>query len=506
MAKHSFSAYRDLIGQTAGPTDATSSRVRIVREGTPRLDGCYVLYWMQMAMRTTENHALESAVRAANQLDLPLLVYQGLNPDYPGANDRVHTFILESARDVARDLAARGIPYRFHLRSKRSGEEAVAAQLALDAACAFVDDFPAFILPRVTEGFVRRTADSAMPITAVDSNGLVPLAEIPDRQYAAHTIRPRLHARIPDHLVALPESSLTRRHVPALPVPEDLFVDLASMDDAGLADLVAECEIDHSVLPSLVYAGGSGQARARLDRFLDSGLAGYAQASRDPGRAATSSLSPYLHFGCISSLEIVRAALAAEGDAESTDAFLEQVVVRRELAYNFCRYTPVDEHTTLDALPDWARATLEEHASDERQYLYSPEELEAAATHDEVWNAAQRELVSTGTFHGYLRMLWGKNVIRWTRSYREAQDFMVRMHHKYALDGRNPNTYASILWCYGLHDRAFQQTPVLGKLRPLKSSATRRKFDLDPYFERVAHEVERRGMAILESGRPSDTA
>ena len=138
------------------------------------------------------------------------------------------------------------------------------------------------------------------------------------------------------------------------------------------------------------------------------------------------------------------------------------------------------------------------HAGDDRDYCYSPEELEGGRTHDEIWNAAQRELVATGTFHGYLRMLWGKNVIRWTGSYERAQDFMVRMHHRYALDGRNPNTYASILWCFGLHDRAFREMPVLGKLRPLNSSNTRRKFDLDPYMECVNREVEARKMPILD--------
>jgi deoxyribodipyrimidine photo-lyase len=209
-----------------------------------------------------------------------------------------------------------------------------------------------------------------------------------------------------------------------------------------------------------------------------------------------------MHFGCLSTLEVVRQVLLAEAKDESTDAFLEELVVRRELSYNFCHYTPTEDHASLAALPDWVKKTLSEHAPDERNPTYTAEQLEAARTHDEIWNAAQRELVSTGTFQGYLRMLWGKNIIRWTDTYEQAQEFMIRMHHRYALDGRNPNTYASILWCFGLHDRAFQEQAVLGKLRPLNSSNTGRKFDLEPYFKMVQTAVDERAMPIL-SDSPS---
>lgn len=499
MTTYGFTGYRGLIERAPVAENPDVSRVRLLRAGDPDPGGAYVLYWMQMCLRGAENLALDQAIRTANRLDLPLLVYQGLNPDYPEANARIHTFILECARDVARDLCERGIPYRFHLRRSRSGpERPVAADLARAAAYLFVDDFPAFILPGVTQGLVDRLANTAVPVAAVDGNGLVPLREIPGRQYAAYTIRPRLHGRIPEHLVPKAAPVLKRRTLPELPVPGDQFVDPAGLNDTELARLVTECDVDQSVLPSLVFSGGRRAAQERLESFVATALEDYAGSSRDPGRAATSGLSPYLHFGCLSTREIVRATLSAGASAESTDAFLEQVVVRRELAYNFCHHTATAEHTTLEALPDWARKTLAEHAADDRAYRYSPEELEAARTHDEIWNAAQRELVATGAFHGYLRMLWGKNVIRWTESYEQAQDFMVRMHHRYALDGRNPNTYASILWCFGLHDRAFREMPVLGKLRPLNSANTARKFDLDPYLKHVNSEVERRRMPVLE--------
>ncbi|MDH3298747.1 MAG: deoxyribodipyrimidine photo-lyase [Gemmatimonadota bacterium] len=500
MPKFGFTPYRDLV-RGGAPTEDDSSaaaRVRTLRGGSPNPRGSYVLYWMQMFLRGAENAALDEAVRRANELGLPLVVYQGLNPNYPEANDRTHTFILECARDVSRDLAARGITYRFHLRRSRSeSAQSIVSELARAAASVVVDDFPAFILPRMTQSLVRRTEESGVPIHAVDANGLVPLADIPDRQYAAYTIRPRLHARIPEYLLPLPSPEPANRTPAVLPIPENRFENLVAREDSDLATLVAECDIDHSVLPSLLCQGGRREGRTRLESFIDASLPAYAKYGNDPGRAVTSGLSAYLHFGCLSTGEIVRDVLRSSADDEASDAFLEQVVIRRELAFNFCRYTPVSRHANLEALPDWARKTLSEHASDERSPRYSLEQLEAARTHDEIWNAAQRELVATGTFHGYLRMLWGKNVIRWTETYEEAQSFMVRMHHRYALDGRSPNTYASILWCFGLHDRAFREMPVLGKLRPLNSSSTRRKFNLDPYFRRVAAAAGARNMPVL---------
>jgi len=489
VASYGFTIYRDAVreGTPTGDDSSRAARVRTLRGGEPRRDGAYVLYWMQMYLRGSANAALDEAIRRANGLGLPLLVYQGLNPDYPEANDRIHTFILECARDVARELAERGIAYRFHLRRSAAGDpEPVAARLAAGAACVVVDDFPAFVLPRLTRALVEWTADSGVPVHAVDANGLVPLGAIPDRQYAAYTIRPRLHARIPEFLVPGPEAELTNPAAPDLPAADDRFIDPGGLSDEDVAELVADCAIDHGVEPSPRYAGGHQQALRRLAEFIDERLDDYAEHRNDPGRQATSDLSPYLHFGCLSTGEIVRKVLTVGARDESVDAFLEELVIRRELAYNFCRYTPVAEHTSLEALPDWARKTLAEHAADERRKTYSARELEAGETGDELWNAAQLELVLTGTFHGYLRMLWGKNVIRWTPSYEAAQAFMVRMHHRYALDGRNPNTYANILWCFGLHDRAFKEGPVLGKLRPLKSSSTRRKFDVQPYLDRVA--------------------
>lgn len=508
MARFSFTPYRTAVrdGSPTGDEQSRAARVRVLRAADPA-PGAYVLYWMQMYLRGSENAALDEAIRRANAIGLPLVVYQGLNPDYPEANDRIHSFILECARDVADELAGRGIAFHFHLRrSAREPRKAIAADLAKEAALVIVDDFPAFVLPDMTDGMLDRTAGCGVPVIAVDANGLVPLGVIADRQYAAYTIRPRLHRRIPEYLVPEPSPNLRVAAPPELPVADDLFEALAGAGDAEIRRLVAECGIDHTVPPSPRFPGGRREALTRLERFVEHRLDRYAEDRSDPGREGTSGLSPYLHFGCLSTAEIVTRVLDAEADDESVDDFLEELVVRRELAYNFCRHTPPADQSTLSPLPDWAGKTLAEHAGDQRDPCYSAQELEQARTHDTLWNAAQAELVATGTFQGYLRMLWGKNVIRWTPSYEAAQAFMLRMHHRYSLDGRNPNTYANILWCFGLHDRAFKEQEVLGKLRPLKTASTRRKFNVEPYLERVWTAVEQAEMPVLRSARLEEQA
>jgi len=500
VADYSFLPLREMDlprppeGWTGG-WDPASRRRRWLRRAEPRSDGEYVLYWMQMFQRHRSNPALEEAIRRADELGLPVVVYQGLNADYPGASARLHRFVLESARDVAAGLEERGIPYVFYLRREGDRRDA-AAEMIRASALTVVDDFPAFILPEMTRRALAHTADAGVPVMAVDACGVVPMAEIEGRQYAAYTIRPRIHRRLPSFLCPVEEREPAVEARPAsLPV-EDIGPELASAADGDLDAWIDAAGVDRSVEPSLRYRGGREAGLERLDAFVEDGLAHYADRARDPGAAVTSGLSPYLHFGCVSEREVALRVLAETGAPDaSVDAFLEQLVVRRELAFNFCRHA--DEHTTLDVLPDWARTTLAEHADDPRDPLYDRDTLETADTHDGVWNAAQRELVATGTIHGYVRMLWGKQIIRWTESYEEALDVMIDFHDRYALDGRDPNTYANVLWCFGLHDRAFRETPILGKTRPMSSERTRKKFDLDPYFQRVEEWVAERDPAVL---------
>lgn len=468
------------------PFDPRERRRRWLRGGDPVPGGDYVLYWMQMYKRTRSNVALDEAARRARELGLPLVVYEGLNPDYPGANRRIHRFVLECARDTARELARRGVPYVFGLRRSADGRRRPAVELVRGSALTVVDDYPAFVLPGVTRRAVELTAGVGTPVLAVDDNGVVPLDEMGKRHYAARTIRPRIHERLPAYLHRADTLDLGAvAGAPPLPVGRGEAEELAEAADADLASLVAACDVDRDVPPSRRFPGGREAGLERLRRFVEERLADYGERSSDPGAGVESGLSPYLHFGCLSAREVALEVLAADAPDASVDAFLEQLVVRRELAFNFCRFTPLEDHASLEVLPDWARNTLAEHADDERERVYAREKLERAATHDEVWNAAQRELRATGKIHNYMRMLWGKKILTWTESYKDALQLMLEMHDRWALDGRDPATYANVLWCFGLHDRAFGERPVFGKLRPMTSESTRRKHDVEGYLRRV---------------------
>src|SRR5690606_13790706 len=252
----------------------------------------------------------------------------------------------------------------------------------------------------------------------------------------------------------------------------------------NIAALVAQCDIDHSVKPSKIYRGGTAAGRERLKKFTDEILPNYAATRNKPEIDGSSRLSAYLHFGFLSALEVALAVQEADAPEESKDAFLEELIVRRELAFNMTRHNP--HYDSLAALPAWVHKTMREHYNDEREVVYSLDDLENARTHDELWNAAQLEMVKTGEMHNYVRMLWGKNVIAWSRSYEEAFETLVDLNNKYCLDGRDPNSYAGILWCFGKHDRPWMERPVFGTIRYMTSRSTGKKFNSAKYIEWVA--------------------
>jgi deoxyribodipyrimidine photo-lyase len=258
------------------------------------------------------------------------------------------------------------------------------------------------------------------------------------------------------------------------------------VEPATIPKLVASCDIDHSVPPSLTHSGGRLAALTHLDHFLANSLRRYGAERNNPSAHATSGLSPYLRYGIISSLEI---ALSVEsyGRAHNipVDEFLEELIVRRELAFNFARYS--EDPASLTNLPDWARNTLAEHDADPREPCYSREQFEHAQTHDPLWNATQMEMRLRGKIHGYYRMYWGKKIIEWARSHQEALDTMIYIHDRYALDGRDPNTYAGILWCFGLHDRPWRKRPVFGSIRFMSFDGMKRKTDIESYIQEIRY-------------------
>jgi deoxyribodipyrimidine photo-lyase len=340
----------------------------------------------------------------------------------------------------------------------------------------------------VTDDCLRATPRLDVQLHAVDSSCIVPMGKIPGRSYAAYSIRPKIHRMLPEFLRAVPAVSLRR------PCRET-FGDLHTEVTAGnVADLVSSCDIDHSIRPSCTFRGGRDAAKKTLRRFLDERLRRYASDKNEPSAHATSDLSPYLHYGHISSLEV---ALAVKEHASRhkliAEEFLEELIVRRELAFNFRRYT--DHYDTLEALPDWARKTIAGHLRDKRDPVYTREQFETAGTHDDLWNATQNELRLRGKIHGYYRMFWGKKILEWSADAGEALGTMLYLHDRYALDGDDPNTYANILWCFGLHDRPWPERPIYGTIRSMVRSGMERKTNVNAYIREIEY-LERTGKEL----------
>jgi deoxyribodipyrimidine photo-lyase len=415
-----------------------SSRVTTLNDASENTKSRYVLYWMQMFKRASHNYALNFAIQMANERRLPLVVYEGLTYSYPWSSDRFHTFVLEGVAEKQAEFAERGIRYIFYLQRNKRDPRNTVAQLAREAALVVTDDYPCFIIPRHNE----RISQLTLPVYAVDANGMVPLSALPKEEYAAYTIRPKINCLLPD----LPRVINTPHvNVPKPELEVDCPETIVTADN--ITGLVSECDIDHLVKPSDRYRGGTKAARRRLDHFVQHILPHYDKTQKEPSIDGVSRLSPYLHFGFISIQEIVAAVEQATAPKVAEDAFLEQAIVRRELSFNFTRHNP--HYDSLQSLPDWALQTMRDHADDARPELLDAERIEAAETYDELWNAAQRELLTTGHLHNYVRMLWGKRVIEWQRSYEMAFELLVHLNNKYALDGRDPNSYAGILWCFG---------------------------------------------------------
>ncbi len=440
----------------------------------PSPSGDFVLYWMQVTHRAHDNQALNYAVEQANALGVPVVVYHGLRHDYPWANDRLHTFILEGVRDLVAAFAARGIAYGFHLDRRTPddpGEHASPlVSLAERSRLVVTDWFPTFIMPRQLKRLRERVT---VPVVAVDSACVVPARLLEKPYSAARWIRGDLMDGL-DHWLRPVGDTEPAHRTTAVTWPFDPVV---PVDD--IAPLVAGCAIDHTVPPARGWTGGPGAARRRLDWWVANGLPRYLERN-DPNLDVTSKLSPHLHFGHCSPQEVLLAAREA-GPDEAWQKFLDEMLTWRELAFNFCRFEP--KHRTLAAIPEWARAELAEHQSDPRGAIYSDAELERGETDDELWNACQRAYLRDGWMHNYLRMLWGKSVIGWTEDAGRALRILEHLNNKYALDGRDPNSYGGILWCFGRFDRPFFRRPVFGTVRYMSTNAARKKFDVAAYLK-----------------------
>ncbi len=477
------------------------ARLRRLNGERANAAGEYVVYWIQAYRRLDHNHALDYALRCAREMNKPLVVYEGLRLDYPWASRRLHHFILEGMWDNVLRARDRGINYWPFVETPEAPARGLLRRIAARAAAVVTDDFPAFVVP---EQSAALAAAVDVPVFAVDANGVVPLALLGEAVSAAAHLRPRLHKAFAEawrnRSDPAPAFDDVSRHVSP---PFELW------RGGDSAALVRVLPVDASVRPVSGMMGGPAAARDRLGRFLGRRLRGYADERSKPSapdEGHGSGLSPYLHFGHICIEDVAEAVLKGGGDWSpdelrihnrgkregffcddaDVNAFLDEALTWRDVGYQW-HWSRRSDTTSLErALPAWALATLGAHAGDRRTHVYALEEWEAGATHDPLWNAAQRELVATGSIHNYLRMLWGKKVLEWSRTPAEAYATLVHLNNKYALDGRDPNSYAGILWCFGLFDRPWApERTVLGRIRYMSSDNTARKFKLERYYDYI---------------------
>jgi deoxyribodipyrimidine photo-lyase len=478
------------------------SRITILNDRPPNHGGRFVVYWMIAARRPRWNFGLQRAAEIAAALGRPLVVFEPLRCDYPWASDRLHSFVLDGMRANAAAFGGRAFYYPYVEGRKGEGKGLLRA---LDAhACAIVTDtYPGFFLPAMVAAAARQIQSR---LEAVDSNGLIPLADHGRAFPTARGYRAFVQRELPAHLRAFPdEDPLADTDLPPL---DRLPLEITRRWPAANGRLrsreraawLAALPIDHGVAPVKTEGGCAAAGRA-LRTFVGERLAAYGREHNHPDADATSRLSPYLHFGHISAHEVFAAVMTRErwttrklaagrsgaregwwGVSTSAEMFLDQLVVWRELAFNGSARIPGFD--TYDTLPAWARRTIEAHAGDPRPRLYDEETLEHARTDDEVWNAAQRQLRTDGWFHGYARMLWGKKIFEWSAEPAESLRVMERLMNRYSLDGRDPVSYASFGWVLGRYDRPWFERPVFGTVRYMTSASARRKLKMKAWLAR----------------------
>ena len=478
---------------------APDSRLRSVNAEPIRPEGDHVLYWMTAHRRLGWSFALDHAIARAQALDRPLIILEGLRAGYPHASPRLHRFVLDGMAEHAQALEGGPLGYYPYVERSAGEGKGLLAAISRRACLVIGDDYPAFFLPHMTRAAATKLE---VRLELVDANGLVPL-EAPARLFStAHSFRRWLQKNAASLLAQRPHSQpLSRLKLrPAPRLGQELTRRWPAASPALLRGDLRGVELAGAVPPSL--RGGTKVARQALKHFIESGLPRYAEDKSHPDLDATSGLSPWLHFGHLASLEVLWTLLDQEGwtparlqdrtdgsragfwgvDA-ATEAFIDQLITWREVGFNFCHHR--DDADQYSGTPDWAQATLKRHMIDERPALYTFAQLEKAETADPVWNAAQRQLLGEGRIHNYLRMVWGKRVLEWTRSPAQAFEWLVRLNDRYALDGRDPNSYSGIGWIFGRYDRPWgPEREVYGTVRYMSSANTLKKLELKRYLTR----------------------
>ena len=510
-------------------TNFSAARVRNVNNRPVNPAGQYVLYWCQMYRRLTHNHALDHAIALARELKKPLIVYEGLKLTYPWASARMHRFLLDGMKESVTTAARMGITYWPFVETLENDGRGLVRKLCASACALITDDYPQFIVPAQTQAIANCIDIAAV---AVDGNSLVPLSLLGPPTAAAAHLRPKIHKLFATAWAHRANAEPDIAGLPKAPKPPfELWQPPAKLDEYVNSLPVDQCV---PAVPSM--HGGATAGRQQLSNFIEHKLPRYAEGRNgpdDPAMTAASGLSAHLRHGHIAIQEVAEAVLGSDWTPDdinpktrnkddffcrdaNVNGYLDEAITWRDVGYqwNFARLTSQprspkistanDSHSPAfnfesydfsplptagslaGVLPPWAYASLSKHATDRRSHLYTLEQFEAADTHDPLWNAAQLELVATGRIHNYLRMLWGKKVLEWTETPEEAYRILEQLNNKYAIDGRDPNSYTGILWCFGLFDRPWPpERQVFGSIRYMTSDSTAKKFKLAGYYNYI---------------------
>jgi deoxyribodipyrimidine photo-lyase len=437
-------------------------RVRNLKKG--RESEGHVLYWMSRDQRVFDNWALTYAVETAENAEQSVIVAFALSENFLGSTWRQYDFMFKGLKKVEEGLGRLNIPFYLVMGNP---EETMPAFIKQHRVSRLVVDFDPLKIKREWKKKVMEQIE--IPVDEVDAHNIVPCWLASDKpEYGASTIRGKISRQLPEFMDDYPP--LVKQH------------GTFHTHRINWEVVTITVRTDHSIRPVDWITPGENAAALLFGNFMEKKLEKYAGCRNDPNGSCTSGLSPYLHFGHISAQRMALEISQNVHRDENTDAFLEELIIRKELSDNFCYYNP--HYDQAEGFPAWARKTLYEHRIDKREFIYSTEEFETYRTHDSLWNAAQKQMVLKGAMHGYLRMYWAKKILEWTRTEEDALKIALYLNDKYQLDGRDPNGYAGCAWSIGgVHDRAWGERQVFGKVRYMNRKGCERKFDVEGYIE-----------------------
>jgi deoxyribodipyrimidine photo-lyase len=439
-----------------------NARLVILKEGIVKAGP--VVYWMQRDQRVHDNWALIYAQNAALERSAELYVVFNLVTDFLEAAKRQYDFMLEGLKEVEKELNKYNI--HFKILFGNSVKEIPKLLDEIDASLLVADFNP---LKNVMKWKQDVSQNIQIPFHEIDAHNIVSYHAASSKlEFAAYTIRPKIERLLPEFLTDIPS-------------PVKMPKSKITLPGTDWQKTYSILKIDNSISAVDWIKPGEKAAAKALKDFISKKFPDYGSLRNDPNAQMTSQLSPYLHFGQISAHRVALIIQPLIENAESHKSFLEELIVRRELSDNFCYYNK--NYDSFEGFADWAKATLNKHRKDKRQFVYTLKQFENSETHDELWNAAQNEMVNSGKMHGYLRMYWAKKILEWSASPEEAMQTAILLNNKYELDGRDPNGYAGIAWSIGgVHDRAWFEREIFGKIRYMNFNGCARKFDVKKYI------------------------